>query len=100
MTELEQLQQEIATLKAERNIHKEVNERFTTIFERSRLGNKIIDRNLTIIQVNQSLVNLLGFDNKEDIIGTKILDYAPEDRHTDWAYLQDKLWAHLTPSFS
>jgi PAS domain S-box-containing protein len=100
MTETELLRQEIATLKFERNLHLEVNERFTTIFERSRLGNKIIDEDLSILQVNQSLVNMLGYDNKAEIIGTKILDYAPEERHKDWAYLQEKLWAHLTPSFS
>jgi PAS domain S-box-containing protein len=100
MTELELLRQEIATLKYEREVYREVNERFTTIFERSRLGNKIIDHDLTILQVNQSLVNLLGYDNKSDIIGTKILDYAPDERHKDWAFLQEKLWAHLTPSFS
>jgi PAS domain S-box-containing protein len=100
MTEIELLRREIATLKAERNVYMESNERFTTIFERSRLSKKIIDDNLKILQVNQSLVNLLGYDKKADIIGTKILDYAPEERHEDWAFLQEKLWANLTPSFS
>jgi hypothetical protein len=63
MTELELLRQEIATLKAERNDYLESNERFSTIFEHSRLGKKIIDDNLNILNLRnyftQSRVNQL-----------------------------------------
>jgi PAS domain S-box-containing protein len=100
MTELERLQQEIDDLRKEKVIYEEVQHRFETVFERSRLGNKIIDHELKILQVNQSLVTMLGYENKADIIGTRIFDYAPADRRGDWTFLQQKLWSNLTPSFS
>jgi PAS domain S-box-containing protein len=100
MTEVERLQQEIDFLKQEKVAYEEVQHRFTTVFELSRLGNKIIDEELKILQVNQSLVTMLGYEHKDDIIGTRIFDYAPADRREDWRFLQQKLWASLTPSFS
>jgi PAS domain S-box-containing protein len=100
MTEIERLQQEIDFLKQEKVAYEETQHRFTTVFELSRLGNKIIDQDLTILQVNQSLVTMLGYENKDDIIGTRIFNYAPADRREDWRFLQQKLWANLTPSFS
>jgi PAS domain S-box-containing protein len=100
MTEVERLQQEIDILKNEKSVYHETQNRFSTIFELSRLGNKIIDQDLKILQVNQSLVTLLGYENKEELIGTKIFDYAPTDRREDWSFLQQKLWSNLTPSFS
>ncbi|MEB0261789.1 PAS domain-containing sensor histidine kinase [Mucilaginibacter sp. 10I4] len=75
-------------------------ERFETVFENSLLGNKIISSDLKIKQVNPALVSLLGYDKKEDLIGTKILDFAPDYCHKDWALLQEKLWDKLIPSFS
>jgi PAS domain S-box-containing protein len=75
-------------------------ERFETVFENSLLGNKIISSELNILQVNPALVALLGYETKDEIIGTKILDYAPAHCHKDWKVLQDKLWQKQTPSFS
>lgn len=100
MTDLEILQHEVDILKMEKKAYQESHDRFSKVFERSRLGNKIIDQDLRILQVNQSLVTLLGYDDKDEIIGTRIFDYAPEDRREDWRFLQEKLWAKLTPSFS
>ncbi|MBD1362624.1 PAS domain S-box protein [Mucilaginibacter sp. ZT4R22] len=94
------LQQENDALKQDKIVYEEIQHRFETVFELSRLGNKIIDPDLTILQVNQSLVTMLGYDKKEDLIATRIFDYAPDDRRDDWHFLQQKLWAHLTPSFS
>ena len=74
MTEVERLQQEIDILKQAKVAYEETDHRFTTVFELSRLGNKIIDQDLTILQVNQSLVTMLGYEHKEDIIGTRIFD--------------------------
>jgi PAS domain S-box-containing protein len=73
---------------------------FRTVFEKSRLGNKIIGPDLKILQVNQAMVKLLGFDTKEEIIGTRILDYTPADHHQDWKTLQRRLWEEEMPSFS
>src|SRR5471030_191910 len=75
-------------------------ERFETVFENSLVGNKIISSDLKIKQVNPALVRLLGYDTKEDLIGTRILDYAPPHCHRDWKLLQEKLWKKLMPSFS
>ncbi len=73
---------------------------FKTIFESSRLGNKIINRDLTIIEANMALITLLGFSSKRDLVGKKITDYAPDHRRSDWVILQDKLWQNTTPFFS
>ena len=73
---------------------------FKTIFESSRLGNKIINRDLTIIEANMAMITLLGFSSKHDLVGKKITDYAPVNRRSDWVILQDKLWQNTTPFFS
>lgn len=108
--EIDYLKKEIADLKEDKNevgiIQKEKDDyhasqiRFRTIFETSGLGNKVISSDLTIMQVNSALVKLLGYDRKEEIIGTRILDYAPSEFHSHWELLQNKLWALQTPSFS
>jgi PAS domain S-box-containing protein len=46
------------------------------------------------------MVALLGYEQKEDIIGTRILDYAPEEFHAHWILLQKKLWETSMPSFT
>src|SRR6187402_1231560 len=74
--------------------------RFRTVFEASRLGNKIISSELKILQVNPAMVALLGLTSKDEIIGKVILDYAPTDCHKDWRFLQEKLWQKAAPSFS
>lgn len=74
--------------------------RFRTVFESSRLGNKIIAPDLTIIEVNPALLTLLGYDRKEELIGTKILDFSPEEHHQHWASLQENLWNKSSPSFT
>ena len=94
------LQQEIAKLKKENQAFQESQLRFTTVFEQSRLGNKIIGSDLKILQINAALVALLGYSRKEELIGARIVDYAPPDHHKDWSYLQEKLWQKQTPSFS
>ncbi|MBG6235201.1 PAS domain S-box-containing protein [Pedobacter sp. CAN_A7] len=73
---------------------------FETIFESSRLGNKIINSDLTIIEANMAMITLLGYAAKSDLIGKKITDYAPENRREDWVVLQEKLWQNRTPYFS
>jgi len=74
--------------------------RFSTIFEYSRLGNKVITADLKIVQVNPAMVALLGYDTKDEIVGTRILDYSPTENHKHWQMLQEQLWKEATPSFS
>lgn len=90
----------IALLERENAKLKEDGTVFKTIFESSRLGNKIIDSDLNILEVNPALVSLLGYSSKNELIGHKIIDYTPEERRTDWRVLQEKLWQNATPSFS
>jgi PAS domain S-box-containing protein len=103
--EIERLKSEIEQLRSN-NSHIDKTEyqnsqtRFSTIFEYSRLGNKVIASDLKIVQVNPAMVALLGYDSKEEIIGTRILDYSPKENHAHWATLQKQLWKEFTPSFS
>ncbi|PJJ84998.1 PAS domain-containing sensor histidine kinase [Mucilaginibacter auburnensis] len=106
---IQQLRLEIEHLKSEEHRaailstdqrYQESQVRFRTVFEASRLGNKIIASDLKILQVNQAMVTLLGFETKEELIGAVILDFAPEERHSDWHFLQEKLWQEMSPSFS
>jgi PAS domain S-box-containing protein len=75
-------------------------DRFRNIFEYSRLANKVIGPDLIILQVNPALVTLLGYNTKEDIVGTRILDYSPPGHHAHWKLLQEHLWERETPFFS
>jgi PAS domain S-box-containing protein len=68
-----------------KQLYEESQNRFETIFEASSLGNKIISSDLKIQQVNLALVKLLGFETKEEILGTRILDYTPVDNHKERA---------------
>lgn len=81
-------------------LYEQSQSRFETIFEASSLGNKIISSDLKIIRVNPAMLALLGYEHKEDIIGTRILDYTPSEHHKDWAALQERLWKTKMPSFS
>jgi PAS domain S-box-containing protein len=46
------------------------------------------------------MVALLGYQSKDEILGTRILDYSPESHHAHWKALQKQLWEESTPSFS
>jgi PAS domain S-box-containing protein len=108
--EIQYLKEEIAHLKADRKsvdfdnqqqaAYQQTQVRFRTVFENSRLGNKIITPDLKILQVNSALVAMLGYARKEDIIGTRIMDYVPEGYQEHWKLLQSKLWHTKMPSFS
>jgi PAS domain S-box-containing protein len=102
-TENQQLKSDRKSVRISNEEHTDYQEsqiRFRTIFESSKLGNKIISSDLKILQVNPAMVTLLGYENKDDIIGTRILDYAPEEFHEHWILLQNKLWETKMPSFS
>jgi len=81
------------------NQHKNAESRFRKIFDQSRFGNKIIDADLCIIQVNTALEALLGYTAKE-LIGTRIIDIAHPDFIKDWKELQSGLWSQKHDSFS
>jgi PAS domain S-box-containing protein len=97
--ELKSKEHQAAILSADQR-YQESQVRFRTVFEASRLGNKIITPELKILQINRAMVTLLGFESKEEVVGTMILDYSPPECHKDWRFLQEKLWERATPSFS
>ena len=70
------------------------------MFENAPLGQKIITPDLTIRQVNQAVVAMLGFTRPEDLIGRKILEFAHPDHRADWQELQKRLWEHKMPAFT
>jgi PAS domain S-box-containing protein len=72
--------------------------RFKNIFEQSSFGNKIIDSDLKIIKVNQSLIQLIGYSEAE-LLGKKITDFAHPDFVKSWKKLQHELWALEKTSF-
>ena len=116
MGTIEDLKDEIATLKKEikqlktatksvkvdatkKSDYQETQIRFRTVFENSRLGNKIISQDLKILQVNHALIKILGYNSKDVLVGTRILEYSPPDHHKDWENLQTELWKNLRASF-
>lgn len=116
--QLERLQQEVAELKQKNirisdlaNVNERIQrqqseeflssqQRFRTVFECSPIGNKIIDKDLRILQANMAMVKLLGFSCKQEVIGTKILDYTPEGYIADWKFLQQQLWTENSQTFT
>ncbi|QXV64271.1 PAS domain S-box protein [Mucilaginibacter sp. 21P] len=74
--------------------------RYRTIFENSLLGNKIIGSDLKILQVNQALVDMLGYQSKNEITGKIIIEFAHPDYAGDWQILQQRLWSKRLPSFN
>lgn len=84
----------------EQDDYNESQVRFRTVFECSRLGNKIINSDLVILQINPAMLALLGYDRKEEIVGTEIMDYTPPEFQDDWKVLQNNLWDKNSSSFS
>ncbi|WP_181306604.1 HAMP domain-containing sensor histidine kinase [Rufibacter sp. XAAS-G3-1] len=78
--------------------YQESQSRFETIFSQSKLGNKIIAPDLRIIQVNESLINILGY-SEEELVGSKVIDFAHPDFVHHWLDMQDSLWTKKIPSF-
>ena len=78
--------------------YEESQSRFEAIFDQSMVGNKIINPDLKIIQVNAALQQLLGY-TQEELIGTKITNFAHPDFIHDWLKLQKSLWEEKIPAF-
>lgn len=76
----------------------ECDERFKAIFGLTSAASKIIDSNLTILRANKALTELMGYSS-EELVGTKILDYACEDDKAHWHDLQDAMWHKGKPYF-
>ncbi|MBC7920505.1 MAG: PAS domain S-box protein, partial [Ferruginibacter sp.] len=78
--------------------YEESQSRFETIFYKSKMGNKIIAPDLRIMQINEVLLEMLGYTEKE-VVGTKVISYAHPDFVHHWDELQENLWTKQIPSF-
>ena len=99
----ERLVQEKAVDKLQRQLSieeelSESQERFVTVFEESRLANKIINPDLKMVQINQALCTMLGY-TREEILNTTILEYTHPDFVKVWHDLHEALWKKELPSF-
>jgi two-component system sensor histidine kinase VicK len=74
--------------------------RFRTVFENAPFGQKIITPDLTIRQVNQAVVDMLGCADEADLVGHKIIEFAHPDHRADWHFLQERLWTHKLRHFT
>jgi PAS domain S-box-containing protein len=80
------------------NKFKECDARYDATFSLTTAASKIIDSDLTILKVNKALTDLLGFSS-EELVGTKILEYASEEDKPHWHELQDAMWHKGKPDF-
>ena len=71
---------------------------FESVFEQSILGNKIIAPDLSIIQVNKALEQMLGY-SQEELIGSKITAFSHPDFIHQWQELRAHLWSKQIPAF-
>ena len=72
--------------------------RFQTVFYQSKLGNKIIAPDLKILQINDVLLDMLGYTELE-LVGTTVIEHAHPDSIHHWDELQENLWSKKIPSF-
>jgi PAS domain S-box-containing protein len=77
---------------------KECEGRYDAIFNLTTAPSKVIDSNLTILKVNDALTELLGY-SREELVGTKIMEYACDEDKPHWHDLQDAMWHKGMPNF-
>jgi two-component system sensor histidine kinase VicK len=100
-TELQALRAELDWLRTERidkathqalaDRYAESQVRFRTVFENSPFGQKIIDSDLVIRQVNPAVLAMLGCARPDDVVGHRIQEFAHPDYREDWRFLQERL---------
>ncbi|MCC2546619.1 PAS domain-containing sensor histidine kinase [Hymenobacter sp. BT175] len=100
LEEVRLLRQQQGDIAKHQDAYAQSQARFRTVFENSPLGQKIIDPDLCIRQVNQAVVDMLGYTSPEDLLGRKILEFTHPDHRADWRELQQRLWAHKLPHFA
>lgn len=78
--------------------YRDLKDTYDAVFKLTSSASKIIDKDLTIIKVNQALIDLLGYP-AEEIEGTKIMDYACNSFKHHWKELQAAMWEEGKSSF-
>jgi PAS domain S-box-containing protein len=110
---IKQLEQQLSVLKAQAertavlqaekdkldDEYRRSQNRYKIVFEKSAVGNKIIDEQLKIIKVNAALLKIMGY-TEEEMLGRLITSFAHPDFVAHWKSLQHELWAARVPSFN
>jgi PAS domain S-box-containing protein len=76
----------------------ECSARYDAVFSLTTAASKIIDRELTILRVNQALTDLMGY-TADELEGTQIMDYACPSDKPHWHRLQKAMWEEGKPDF-
>lgn len=80
------------------NKFRECDDRFSAIFQLTTAASKIIDSDLTILQVNDALTELIGY-SRDELVGSRIMDFACEEDKHRWHELQNAMWHEGKPNF-
>jgi two-component system sensor histidine kinase VicK len=109
-TEVKALRAELDWLRSERidkathqvlaDRYAESQVRFRTVFDNSPFGQKIIDSDLVIRQVNPAVLAMLGCARPDEVVGHRIQEFAHPAYQEDWRFLQERLWAHKMVRFA
>ena len=70
---------DITSLKKTENSLREMAEKYSTIVELAREGICIDDESEKMTFVNDAFTRILGYENKEELIGKKLLDFVDDD---------------------
>ena len=69
---------DVTALKKTENALREMAEKYSTIVELAREGICIDDENEKMTFVNDAFARILGYENKEELIGKKLLDFVDD----------------------
>lgn len=72
------IMRDVTALKKTENALREMAEKYSTIVELAREGICIDDENERMTFVNDAFARILGYENKEELIGKKLLDFVDD----------------------
>ena len=72
------IMRDVTALKKTENALREMAEKYSTIVELAREGICIDDENEKMTFVNDAFARILGYENKEELIGKKLLDFVDD----------------------
>ena len=73
------IMRDVTALKKTENALREMAEKYSTIVELAREGICIDDENEKMTFVNDAFARILGYENKEDLIGKKLIDFVDDE---------------------
>lgn len=73
------IMRDVTALKKTEESLREIAEKYSTIVELAREGICIDDENEKMTFVNDAFARILGYENKEDLIGKKLIDFVDDE---------------------